>query len=360
VTAIHQFLPRLAPRDAIGGHTLRIQEALVARGVTSDIYVAEADPEMKGRAHHYLDFAGPRHGEPTWLLYHASIGGALGEAVLHRREPVIVDYHNVTPPEYFEAWQPEVSVLLAAGRRQLAALAGRSVLGVADSGFNVGDLREVGFGRTGVVPVLLDLEGLVGECDVGLSERLSGAAGGCWLFVGRLAPNKAQHDLVKALAVYRRVYDPDARLVLVGAGSSAAYEVALRRFVVELGLEGAVELAGSVSPGELGAYYRGADVFVCVSEHEGFCVPLLEAMAHGVPVVAFGAAAVPETLGDAGLVLDVKSPGVVAAAVSRVLGDAVLREGLVGAGRARLAEFSLERSRERLWEALNPLIEART
>ena len=357
MTAVHQFLPRLAPRDAIGGHTLRVQETLVAGGITSEIYVGEVDPEMKGRARHYLDFAGPRDGEPTWLLYHASIGGALGEVVLHRPEPLIVDYHNVTPPEFFEAWQPEVSVLLAAGRRQLAGLAGGAVLGVADSGFNEGELREVGFRRTGVVPVLLDLEGLVGECDVGVLERLSGLAGACWLFVGRLAPNKAQHDLVKALAVYRRVYDPDARLVLVGAASSAVYEVALRRFVAELGLEGAVELAGSVSAGELGAYFRAADVFVCVSEHEGFCVPLLEAMAHGVPVVAFGAAAVPETLGDAGLVLDVKSPAVVAAAVGRVLGDVGLREGLVEAGRARLEVFSLERSRERLWDALRPLIE---
>ncbi len=156
--------------------------------------------------------------------------------------------------------------------------------------------------------------------------------------------------------MYRRVYDPDARLVLVGAASSSVYEVALRRFVSELGLEGAVEFAGSVSDAELGSLYRGADVFVCVSEHEGFCVPLLEAMAHGVPVVAFGAAAVPETLGDAGLVLDVKSPGVVAAAVGRVLGDVGLRDGLVAAGRVRLGEFSLERSRERLWDALSPLI----
>ncbi len=163
MTAVHQFLPRLAPRDAIGGHTLRVQEALAGAGITSEIYVGEVDPELRGRARHYADFDGARDGEPTWLLYHASIGGALGDVVLHRPEPLIVDYHNVTPPEFFEAWQPEVSVLLAAGRRQLAALAGRAVLGVADSAFNEGELREVGFGRTAVVPVLLGSGGLVGE-----------------------------------------------------------------------------------------------------------------------------------------------------------------------------------------------------
>lgn len=359
MTAVHQFLPRLAPRDAIGGHTLLVQEALRSAGIESEIFVGDVDPSLRDRARHYTEFTGSRNGQPTLLLYHASIGGALGDALLHRPEPLVVDYHNITPPEFFEAWQPEVSVLLAAGRRHLAALAGRSTFALADSGFNEGELREVGFSRTAVVPVLLDLDGLVGEVDEACLARLVGrGSGSVWLFVGRLAPNKAQHDLVKALAVFRRVYDPGARLVLVGASSSAAYEVALRRFVSELGLEGAVELAGSVSAGELSAYFRAADVFVCASEHEGFCVPLLEAMAHGVPVVAFGAAAVPETLGGAGVVLDVKSPGVVAAAVARVSGDAGLRAALVAAGRERLGEFSLERSRSRLLEVLRPLIEA--
>ena len=360
MTAIHQFLPRLAPRDAIGGHTLLIQEALRAQGIDSEIFVGDVDPTLRSRATHYEEFVGLPDRQPALLLYHASIGGAMGDALMHRHEPLIVDYHNITPPEHFEAWAPEVSVMLAGGRRELAALAGRASLGLADSGFNEGELREVGFSRTAVVPVLVDLEGLVGDVDVGMLERLSGFGGSCWLFVGRLAPNKAQHDLVKALAVYRRVWDPGARLVLVGAASSGAYEVALRRFVSELGLDGAVELVGSVSSGELGACYRAADVFVSVSEHEGFCVPLLEAMVYGVPVVAFGAAAVPETLGGAGLLLDVKSPAVVAAGVARVLGDVGLREGLVAAGRERLEDFSLERSRARLLDALAPLIETTT
>ena len=360
MSGVHQFLPTWEP-GAIGAHAREVRRLMRERGLSSEVFTYEAVPTMAGEAHHYRAYGREvRAHADDLLVYHCAVGSEVADFVCGRRERVVVDYHNVTPPEYFAAWDPVVAENLEWGREQLAGLAGRSVLGVADSGFNEGELREVGFRRTGVVPVLLDLDGLVGECDVGVLERLSGGRGACWLFVGRLAPNKAQHDLVKSLAVYRRVYDPDARLVLVGAASSSAYEVALRRFVSELGLEGAVELAGSVSSGELGAYFRAADVFVCVSEHEGFCVPLLEAMAYGVPVVAFGAAAVPETLADAGLVLDVKSPGVVAAAVSRVLGDAVLREGLVGAGRARLEEFSLERSRARLWEALNPLIEAGT
>ncbi|MCZ7531678.1 MAG: glycosyltransferase family 4 protein [Acidimicrobiia bacterium] len=354
---VHQFLPTWEP-GAIGAHAREVQKLMRERGLRSEVFTYESVPSMQGDAHHYSAYGTSfRAHQRDLLVYHCAIGSEVADFVIGRRERLVVDYHNITPPELFAGWDPVVAENLEWGAEQLAALAGRAVLGIADSAFNEGELRGVGFGRTAVVPVLLDLGGLVGEFDVGVLERLSGVSGACWLFVGRLAPNKAQHDLVKALAVYRRVYDPDARLVLVGAASSAVYEVALRRFVSELGLEGAVEFAGSVSVGSWGRTTGGADVFVCVSEHEGFCVPLLEAMAHGVPVVAFGAAAVPETLGGAGLVLDVKSPGVVAAAVGRVLGDAVLREAMVADGRVRLEDFSLERSRERLWDALSPLIE---
>ncbi len=175
--------------------------------------------------------------------------------------------------------------------------------------------------------------------------------------MGRVAPNKAQHDVVKAFAWYRRVFDAGASLTLVGGVSAGSYWSALERFVDELGLSGAVRLAGSVSDGELEGLYRSADVFVCLSEHEGFCVPLLEAMAHGVPVVALGAAAVPETLGDAGLVLESKRPPLVAEAVARVMGDDALRRGLVEAGRHRLEHFSLARSRQTLLDALQPILE---
>ena len=177
------------------------------------------------------------------------------------------------------------------------------------------------------------------------------------MFVGRVAPNKAQHDVVKAFAWYRRVFDAGASLTLVGGVSAGSYWVALQRFVTELGLSDAVRLAGSVPDAELEGLYRSADVFVCLSEHEGFCVPLLEAMAHGVPIVAFDAAAVPETLGDAGLLLGSKRPGFVAEAVARVVGDDRLRRALVDAGRVRLELFDLERSRRRLLDALTPILE---
>src|SRR5207248_697573 len=240
------------------------------------------------------------------------------------------------PPEYFDAWDTRIGENLELGRDQLAGLVPVTSLALADSAFNAGELVGLGFGRVCVVPILLDVGSLGDE-----RAPSGGGDGARWLFVGRVAPNKAQHDVVKAFAWYRRVFDAGASLTLVGGVSAGSYWVALQRFVTELGWSDAVRLAGSVPDAELEGLYGSADVFVCLSEHEGFCVPLLEAMAHGVPIVAFDAAAVPETLGNAGLLLGSKRPGFVAEAVARVVGDDRLRRALVDAGRVRLELFDL-------------------
>jgi glycosyltransferase involved in cell wall biosynthesis len=235
-----------------------------------------------------------------------------------------------------------------------------------------------------VVPVLVDLEALAVPGDGGVARRLAQAkagGGGDWLFVGRLTPNKCQHEVVKAFAVYRRVFDRRARLWLVGGSSSPRYGAALEKLVAALGLGGAVTVTGSVSQAALVSYYRAADVFVCLSQHEGFCVPLLEAMWHRVPVVALASSAVPETLGSAGVLLPGRSESsgaggggaaggagggagggragaaLVAAAVDRVLGDASLRDALVARGVARVEEFSLERTRRQFADAISGVID---
>ena len=370
--SIVQVVPSLAARDAIGGHVLRIDDALRAAGVDTAIYAGHIEPHLAGRARPHTDLSRVLPRRDRYLLYHSSIGSPVGEFVLDRPEPKLLDYHNLTPPEYFAAWRPEVFVELTAGRRQLARFAKVTSLALADSAFNAGELVGLGFGRVCVVPILLDMgddSGATGGSgarsrpvgvgdDRGAGRRPGrGGVGARWLFVGRVAPNKAQHDVVKAFAWYRRVFDAEASLTLVGGVSAGSYWSALERFVDGLGLSGVVRLAGSVSDVELEGLYRSADVFVCLSEHEGFCVPLLEAMAHGVPVVALGAAAVPETLGDAGLVLGSKRPGLVAEAVGRVMRDAGLRARLVGAGRRRVEHFSLARTRRTLLDALQPILE---
>jgi glycosyltransferase involved in cell wall biosynthesis len=351
---VDQVIPRLARRDAIGVHTLNLRDGLRAAGLDSDIYYGSFEPDVRHEGRPVTALG--RSGRDRMLLYQASVGSPVYDIFAARSEPKLVNYHNITPAHLLVDWEPEVAYEVALGRAQLGRLAGQSRFAVADSAFNQSELLALGYRDTAVVPLLIDMQASGVAPDPVLAASLQrrregadGADGGAdLLFVGKLSPHKAPHDLVKMLVVLREHYDPRARLHLVGSALGKTYEPALRAFIDELGLTDAVFLAGSVSEAELEAYYRAADVFVCASEHEGFCVPLAEAMGHGVPIVAYGVTAVPETVGDAGLLLNDKSPGLFAAAVARVLGTPALAHSLSSAGRARVASFDLAASQREL------------
>lgn len=350
VDAVHQLIPSFAPRDAVGNHTVQVRQVLLGLGLRSELYVGEARREVASRTKPYRDLPD----EPgAWLLYQSSTGSPMAEWLRARPEPKLVNYHNITPASAFAPWEPHVAAELEAGRRQLADLAPVTRYAIADSGYNEAELVAVGFQRTAVVPILLDTSTFDRAVDQAALDGLRRSArGSVWLFVGRIAPNKCQHDLVKAFSVYRRVYDPHATLRLVGGSSSHRYRSALERYVGVLRLTDAVELCGDVPDGVLAAHYRAADVYVSASDHEGFGVPLLEAMHHGLPVVAYGSSAVPETVGGGGLVLPGKTPTILAAAVHRVVSDEGVRTALVEAGAERIAAFDLAANRRRFAEAV--------
>ena len=356
---MHQFVPSFAANDAVSGHALEVRTLLRSWGLTSEIYAGHAADEGRHQVLPFNQFERRGPARETYLLYQLSTGTRMADQLRARPERKLVNYHNITPMRFFDGWSPRVAPELELGARQLQSWATTTELAIAVSEYNRRELLDAGYRATAVAPVLVDLDAFDREVDAAALARLQEAkagGGADLLFVGRVAPHKAQHDLVKALAVYRRLYDPKARLRLVGGSGSEAYSDALARYADALGLADAVDITGSVSAGELAAHYRAADVLVCVSEHEGFCVPLLEAMHHRLPIVAYGAAAVPETVAGAGLVLDAKDPPTVAAAVHRVLSDDELRRGLVDAGTMRLADFTLERTRRRFAEAMAPVL----
>lgn len=354
MVAVHQVLPVFAPRDAIGNHTAAIRRALQAMGVTSEIFAGEVNSGAGNGARTIADIDPHRvaSAEPTVWLYHASTGSAVAEWWAELPGPKALDYHNITPADLLGPWEPHVGVELDHGRRQLAELAEVADWALADSSYNEAELKGLGYRWTAVVPILLDTSHLADEgvdADILARLRARKAVGGAdWLFVSRILPHKAQHDVIKGLAAYRAAYDPDARLTLVGAVGSARYAEALGDFIDDLALEHAVDLTGSVAPGDLGARFRVADVYVSASDHEGFGVPLLEAMAHDIPVVAYASTAVPETVGDAALLVEDKSATTLAAAAHRVISDPALQAELIANGRRRLTELGLEPSTERL------------
>jgi glycosyltransferase involved in cell wall biosynthesis len=341
VTALHQFLPTFAGRDAIGQHCLRLQRLLREAGFESEIFTMDAHDDVVHRAH-TIDRFSPA--PDTWALYQFSIGSPMVDALVAFGVPLALDYHNVTDARYFLRWEPRAASTMFEGRRQLATMPAYTRFALAVSSFNEAELIELGFSPTAVAPVLIDFADYDAEPDAALLRRRRerrDEGGTDWLFVGRIAPNKCQHDVIAAFAAYRALHDPDARLTLVGGQTAIRYWHALHKMCREIGIADAVTFTDVVTHAQLLACYRTADVFVCCSEHEGFNVPVLEAMHFDVPVVAYAAAALPETLGDGGLLLTDKDPAVVACAVHEVLTNEPLRKELVTAGRGRVERFSL-------------------
>ncbi|HVJ95825.1 MAG TPA: glycosyltransferase [Acidimicrobiia bacterium] len=349
--AVHQFLPTFASRDAIGTHCLRAQTLLRAAGLASEIYALDVHHDVRHTAHDARAF---EPGPETWALYHFSIASPLVDDLCEQEVPLALDYHNVTEPRFFQRWEPLAAERMAAGKRQLADLAGAPRFALSDSSYNDAELVELGFSHTSVAPILIDFRDYEGEPDTALLDtRRQRRRGAEWLAVGRIAPNKCLHDVIAAFAAYRRCFDADAHLTIVGNEHTAMqYTKALRSLVSELQLGAAVEFTGAVPDAALRAYYQSADVFVILSEHEGFAVPVLEAMYFDVPVLAFATGALPETVGAGGLMLESKDPVTVAAAAHEILSQPTLRADLGAAGRERVKHFDLSETGPRFVDAV--------
>jgi glycosyltransferase involved in cell wall biosynthesis len=350
---IDQYLPGFAPHDAIGNHTLQTRRVLREAGYESDIFAEHILHPLEREAKPYLE--DPRRpGEERVLLFQTSTSSPMSKWLQERAqggERLIGHYHNITPAQYFARWEPFIASAMEDARQELAMLAPHIPFSFADSGYNAAELEDCGYKEAVVCPLLVDIEEYHQAPDPAALDRLRrrrDRSGAHWLFVGRVAPNKCQHDVIGAFAVYRRVFDPGARLTLVGGATSPNYLRALERMIGELELGDSVEILNGLGGAELLAHWAVSDVFVCLSEHEGFCVPLLEAMELGVPVVAYAAAAVPETLAGAGVLLADKDPLTVAEAVDKLCQSGTARGQLVKAGRDRAANFSLANTSKQL------------
>lgn len=346
----HQFAPTLAYGDAVGNDCFELQRLYWSRGVRSDLFAAEAKPEV-------AQFVRPSRDleqvpvEGSSLQVHISMGNdALWDiAKLPHRKTVV--YHNITPAHFFEGLNEHARRYSEIGREQLAAFARVSELGIADSRYNQKELVRAGFDKTAVVPIIVDWAAFDVAPDPAILRELSDERTDI-LAVGQILPQKAVHKVVAAFAKYRES-DPTARLWLVGSHAmSEAYLGQVREAIRAQGLDDAVTLTGTVPMSALVAYYRGATAFVTLSEHEGFCVPLLEAMRAGLPVVASDAGAIPDTLGDAGILLSGTDPDIVAAALERAVRDAALRKDLIARGQRHLVAFTPEAVADDLDRAL--------
>ena len=332
---IHQVLATLGYGDAIGHEVLGIQRVLRAAGYESEIIVETADRRLEDLTVDYRDAVGYVKEEDV-LIHHFSLGSRASRTAFALPARMALIYHNITPPEFYVGIHPQLMLQCYRGLRELKAYVPRVDLALGDSEFNRKDLESYGFEPTAVLPVVPDFSHLDLEPDTALAGQFDDE----WvniLFVGRFVPNKKPEDLVRFFHAYKRVFNPRARLIL--AGSYAGFDGYLSQVQSLIARLGAtdVHILGQVSDAELTALYDIADVFLCASEHEGFCVPLLEAFHKEVPVIAYAATAVPETMDGAGVLYDEKDPALVASLINAVVTDSNLRDAILDGQDASLS-----------------------
>ena len=322
--------------DAIGNEVLRIQSVLRQHGLESDIFAESTDSVMSGRARELSEYASVASPDNV-LLLHLSIGSKSSSLARALPDQLLLRYHNITPARWFVGFDSKVARQSSAGRQELATFVDRTSLALGVSEYNRRELAHLGFDPTGVLPLLWDPSRLQTAPNP-VVEKLFDDDMTNFLVVGKVIPNKRLEDVMRIVLYYQRFIDKKCRLIFVGEWRDfERYYESLIRFADEHDLRN-VEFPGRVSTDELVAYYRLADVFVCMSEHEGFCAPLLEAFQMNVPVIAYDAGAVRETLGGAGILVHEKKIDEIAELAHLLVTDSSLRQQVIAGQRRVLDE----------------------
>jgi glycosyltransferase involved in cell wall biosynthesis len=340
--------------DAIGDSARTVRGMLRAMGHESDIFALTIDDDLRDDVRPFSDPAA-RGGDAT--IFHFALPSPMTGAFASLAGTKILQYHNITPAAFFAPYDPGLFRLAALGRQELATLAGRVDLALGDSNFNREELDALGFARTGVLPIAVNTERITGAPPRPALERILADGLINILFVGRIVPNKRIEDHIRLAEMYKRYTDSYYRFIFVGRYDGLPrYYAQVRALIAEYEmLPDRFWFTGPVPDEDLAAFYRWADAYVSLSEHEGFCVPLVEAMAAEVPIVAYAAGAVPETLGGAGLLFSPKDLEVAAELLGSVVYDREVRRRVLEGQRRRLEDFAPNRIEAKLRQVLETL-----
>jgi len=337
---IHQFAPIVLYGDAVGNQIVAIRQWLDSQGIRSKVYAPSWDPRYAA----FCDTPENYRSRPenVVILQHC-VGTPVADLALQLKDRVVPYYHNITPPKFYTPYDPRLAGILVEGREQLwRHRSAKYALAVSE--YNRLEMLEVGFQRVDILPLFIDPERLSRDLDRAQAASVYSAyADGRenWLFVGRFSPNKRQDNIIRAFNYHHRLVNADSRLLLVGTEATPGYAAECRALVTRLGLSDCVVFAGHVPDTLLGAYYEVASMFVCLSEHEGFGAPVLEAMSFDVPVVALKATGIALTMGDAGILINQSRPDAISEIADVLTHHDKFRSRVIDRQRARLGDFSL-------------------
>ncbi len=355
---IDQLIPAFHRGDAIGDTAFHLRNALRARGFGSDIYCLNHDPDLAGEARLFADFPPPGAGDIAIL--HFALPSPLTEGLIRQPCRKFIIYHNITPPEFFEPFHAEMARLCRLGREELVRLAPHVEVGLADSEYNRLELEALGYRTTREFPLFVDFAKYERPPSRFVRDLFRDGRTNI-LFVGRIVPNKRIDDLIKVVFYYKKYISPLVRLIVVGKTSSLpVYTQALVRMADEFYLKPEeITFAGHIPDEEMYALYRASHVFLSLSEHEGFCLPLVESMVFDLPIVAYASTAVPYTLDGAGVLIHDKRVDRTAELVDIVARDEKIRKTVVAGQRRRLEAFKAEQKKAFLFREFESLLRSR-
>ena len=335
---INQWVPAAHRGDAVGDSARHVRDLVRALGHQSELYALTIDDDLK---HDVRPFSDPAARRGDLTIFHFALPSPMTSAFASLSGGRILQYHNVTPAAFFAPYDPALFRLAALGREDLSTLVGHVELALGDSDFNRRELETLGFEPTGVFPIAIDTSRVTNPVARPALERLLDDELVNFLFVGRIAPNKKIEDHIRLAEHYKRYVDAYYRFIFVGRYDVVpGYYATIRALMSEFRLlNDRFVFTGPVPDEELAVYYRHAAVYISLSEHEGFCVPLLEAMAADVPVLAYAAAAVPDTLGGAGVQFAPKNLEYAAELLGILTFDDDVRAQVIAGQRRRLADF---------------------
>ena len=335
---VDQWLPAVHRGDAVGDEAFRIRTVLRKKGIESDVFALTVDEDVESEVY---PFGKIDSFSPDVTILHFALASSLTKAFLETKGKKILIYHNITPSSFFVGYDDELVRIAEAGIKELATLPEFVDLALGDSEFNREQLQSLGFKRTGVLPILMDFDGFLNGPAGCVMENMLNDGRANFLFVGRVYPNKKFEDLAKLAYFYKKFISEDFRFILVGkAGRMERYQESVQALADRWGLGPSEFLfVGHLPWEDLLACYRFSDVFISMSEHEGFAVPLVESMLTGLPIMAFAKTAVPDTLGDAGILFHEKEYDMLAEMAYLLTFDENLRQAVVKSGSERVKQF---------------------
>jgi len=337
---IHQFATSLTYGDAISDEMLEIQKALRKKGYTSEIFTRFCEPRMAKYAKNFKEYT-QFSSSSNVVIFHFSIGSPVSKMFFRIPDRRIMIYHNITPYEFFLDSHRILSRECYKGRLEIKLFVEKVDLALGDSEFNRKELDSLGYANTGVLPILIDFTKFDGNTDP-VVHRIYDNGKFTVLFVGRVIPNKKFEDVIKTFSVYKKYFNPDSQLLLAGDfRGMERYLAALEKLVDELNLSD-VHFTGRVEFAELLACFRLADVYLSMSEHEGFGVPLIESFYLGLPVVAYAAGAVEETMNGGGILIRDKDFAKTAVLLDELHRDESFRKKILLSQKKALEKFSQE------------------